>query len=224
MTTAVRIEPSSKRVRAVVDGRCVADSTSPLLVWERPYYPTYYLPSEDVDLAALGPESLRTRSEAELTGHVSVRWSAADHWFEEDEEVFVHPRDPYKRVDILPSSRHVVVEVGGTVVADSRRPTMLFETSLPRRHYLPLLDVRMDLLEPSPTRTSCPYKGEAGYWHVRVGDTVHEDLAWTYPSPVRESAPIAGLVCFYDEKVDVTVDGERAARPETPFSASGGAS
>jgi uncharacterized protein (DUF427 family) len=220
MTTAIRIEPSSKRVRAVVGGRCVADSSSPLLVWERPYYPTYYLPRADVVLDAFDAGAVRTRSEAELADHVSLKWSAADHWFEEDEEVFVHPRDPYKRVDILRSSRHVVVEVDGTVVADSRQPTMLFETSLPRRHYLPLVDVRMDLLEPSATRTYCPYKGEASYWHVRVGDTLHEDLAWSYPYPVRESGPIAGLVCFYDERIDLTVDGERVGRPETPFSGS----
>ena len=219
MTTAIRIEPSMKRVRAVLGGRTVADTSQPLLVWERPYYPTYYLPSADVDVDALGDGNVRTRDEPELAGHVSVKWSAPDHWFEEDEEVFVHPRDPYKRIDILRSSRHVVVTVEGTVVADSRQPTMLFETSLPRRHYLPLVDVRMDLLEPSATRTYCPYKGEASYWNVRIGDVVVPDLAWTYPYPVRESAPIAGLVCFYDEKVDTAVDGVAAGRPHTPFSA-----
>jgi len=113
-----------------------------------------------------------------------------------------------------------VVNVEGTVVAESHRPTMLFETSLPRRHYLPLTDVRMDLLRPSATRTRCPYKGEAVYWSVVLpdGGAVRRDLVWSYPSPVRESTPIAGLLCFYDEHVDVTVDGEPQPRPVTAFS------
>jgi uncharacterized protein (DUF427 family) len=143
---------------------------------------------------------------------------AFDHWFEEDEEVFVHARDPYKRIEILRSTRHVVVEVDGVVVADSHRPTMLFESTSPSRHYLPIIDVRMDLIEPSSTRTQCPYKGEAHYWNVRLGDTIHRDLVWSYATPVRESAPIAGLLCFYDEKLDITIDGTRQTRPTSPFS------
>ncbi len=219
MTTtdsSVRIEPSPKRVRVMHDGRYVADG-SPLLVWEKPYYPTYFFPRAAVDIAAVGDRSY-THTNAALTDHVALRWGAFDHWFEEDEEVFVHARDPYKRIEILRSTRHVVVELDGVVVADSQRPTMLFETTLPRRHYLPMTDVRMDLLEPSPTRTQCPYKGEAQYWHVRIGDSVQPDLVWSYVSPVRESAAITGLLCFYDEKLEITVDGIPQPRPTTPFS------
>ena len=154
----------------------------------------------------------------ELRGRVRLDWDAMDAWFEEDEEMFVHPRDPRTRVQILPSSRHVVVAVDGVVVADSHRPTFLYETHLPRRTYLPKLDVRIDLLTPTDTTSRCPYKGTASYWSVTAGDTVHADMAWSYPTPLPESEGIAGLVAFYDEKVDVTVDGVPQERPRTEFS------
>jgi uncharacterized protein (DUF427 family) len=153
-----------------------------------------------------------------LRDRVRFDWWAMDAWFEEDEEVFVHPRSPYTRVDILRSSRSVRIEVAGVVVAETIRPTFLFETGLPRRTYIPKLDVRMDLLDPTTTATMCPYKGTARYWSVRAGGAVHTDLAWSYDAPFRESAPIAGLVAFYDEHVDVFVEGGRQARPKTPFS------
>jgi uncharacterized protein (DUF427 family) len=132
-----------------------------------------------------------------------------DSWFEEDEEVFVHARDPYKRIDALRSSRHVRVEVDGVVLAESDHPTILFETSLPPRYYLPKVDVRMDLLEPTDTVTRCPYKGQARYWSARIGDRLEQDIAWSYPSPFPESQPVMALVCFYNERVDLIVDGER---------------
>jgi uncharacterized protein (DUF427 family) len=153
-----------------------------------------------------------------LRDRVRFAWGAMDAWFEEDEEVFVHPRSPYTRVDILRSSRSVRIEVAGAVVAETIRSTFLFETGLPRRTYIPKLDVRMDLLDPTPSATMCPYKGTARYWSVRVGGEVHPDLAWSYDAPFRESAPIAGLVAFYDEHVDVFVDGQLQPRPKTPFS------
>lgn len=154
---------------------------------------------------------------ADLGDHVRFAWDAVDHWFEEDEEVFVHPRSPYTRIDVLPSSRHVVVEVDGAVIAETRRPVMLFETGLPARTYIPKDDVRMDLLTPTATETACPYKGVASYWSVTVGETTHPDLVWSYPEPLPESSGIAGLMAFYDEKVDVTVDGRRSERPDSPF-------
>jgi uncharacterized protein (DUF427 family) len=141
-----------------------------------------------------------------------------DAWFEEDEEVYVHPRDPYTRVDILPSSRHVEVVVNGVKVADSHQPRLLFETGLPTRYYLPLVDVRLDLLHPSSSTSRCPYKGTASYWCVEAGDQTVEDLVWIYRTPVQESVRIAGLACFYNEKVDVYVDGELQERPHTKFS------
>jgi uncharacterized protein (DUF427 family) len=236
----VRVEPGLKRVRAYLGGELVVDTSKPLLVWESPYYPSYYLPLEDtrglvqtetvshspsrgdavhytvkaggkeaVDAAWQYPES----PIEEIRSYVRFEWDALDAWFEEDEEVFVHVRSPYTRVEILPSSRHVRVLVDGEVVADSHRPWLLFETGLPVRYYLPKPDVRMDLFEPTDSITRCPYKGEASYWSVRAGGTVHEDLAWSYPRPLPESTRVAGLVAFYNERVDLEVDGVIQERP-----------
>ena len=144
-------------------------------------------------------------------------WAAMDAWFEEDEPVTVHPRDPGVRIDVLASSRHVVVEVDGTRVVDSPRPTVLFETRLPPRFYVPPTDVRLDLLRPSDTVTHCPYKGEATYWSLVLGETVHPDLLWTYRSPLAESQKIAGLVTVYTELVDLRLDGVLQDRPRTHF-------
>ena len=215
--STLRVEPSPKRVRVMLDGRYVADSYTPLLVWEKPYYPTYFFPRSDVDEAIIDSVHSYMRADGGLDDYVALRWHEFDHWFEEDQEVFVHARDPYKRIDILRSSRHVVVSVDGMLVADSKRPTLLFETSLRRRIYVPLTDVRMALLVPSTSRTQCPYKGEAVYWSVQAGKTLHADLVWSYPAPILEAAPIAGLACFYDERVDVTVDGVPQQRPVTSY-------
>ncbi|NUS93573.1 MAG: DUF427 domain-containing protein, partial [Nocardia sp.] len=149
---------------------------------------------------------------------VRLDWDAMDEWFEEDEPIYVHPRSPYSRVDILASSRHIRVELDGVTLADSRSPRILFETGLPARFYLPLTDIRMDLLRPSETRTSCPYKGNAEYWNVQVGDTEQADLVWIYRTPTPESQKIAGLACFYNEKVDIYIDDELQDRPRTAFS------
>jgi uncharacterized protein (DUF427 family) len=138
--------------------------------------------------------------------------------FEEDEEVFVHPHDPYKRIDISHSSRHVEVEVNGVKIADTHRPTLLFETKLPTRYYIPKVDVRMDLLTPTDTVTGCAYKGFAQYWSVNAGREVFKDFAWSYKTPLPENVKIAGLIAFYNEKADFIVDGERQVRPKTKFS------
>lgn len=158
-------------------------------------------------------------SGADFGGYVAFYWAKLDTWYEEDDEVFVHPRDPYHRVDVLHSSRHVQVTVLGEVVADSSRPCMLFETGLPTRYYLPKQDVRMDLLLPSDTTSQCPYKGIASYWSVRVGDTIAKDMAWTYRFPIPECPKIENLVCFFDERVDsVVVDEVEVDVPATPWS------
>ncbi len=216
----MRKEVSQKRVRVYAGGQLVADSKSPVLVWEVPYYPTYYLPSADV-LATVTPAGDVVAGDVTVPGAarrdgdlVRLEFSAMDEWLEEDEPIYVHPRDPYKRVDILASSRHVEVRIDGETVASSRQPRILFETSLPPRYYLPLSDVRMDVLRPSSTTTSCPYKGTASYWSV--GD--HTDVVWIYRTPLPESQKIAGLACFYNEKVDLIIDGEPQERPQTPFS------
>jgi len=242
----IKVEPSRKRVRAFLAGRAVVDTIAPVLVWEKPYYPTYYLPLGDVraKLEANG-ESSHSPSRGDATvydvvidGHtakaaalryadspieelrdlVRLDWAAMDEWFEEDEPVYIHPRDPYSRVDILASTRHIVVEVDGVRVADSHAPRILFETGLPARYYVPLTDVRTDLLRPSNTSTGCPYKGWASYWNIAIGDVEHEDLVWCYRAPFPESQKIAGLACFYNEKLDIYIDGELQERPKTPFS------
>ena len=149
---------------------------------------------------------------------VAFYWDRVDAWYEEDEEVYVHPRDPYHRVDTVESSRHVVVSVDGVTVAQSHRPRLLFETGLPTRYYLPKLDVRMDLLEPTALHTRCPYKGIASYWSIRVHGKTYADLVWGYPAPLVEQAKLTDLVCFYNEKVDIDVDGVRQERPVTGWS------
>jgi len=154
----------------------------------------------------------------DIAGLVAFYWNKVDAWFEEDEQVFVHPRDPYHRVDILESARHVEVWLDGVKLADSHRPRVLFETGLPPRYYLPKLDVRTDLLRPTASHTACPYKGTASYWSVEANGTVFDDLVWGYPTTIVEASKIANLLCFYNEKVDLVVDGERQERPSTPWS------
>jgi uncharacterized protein (DUF427 family) len=154
----------------------------------------------------------------DIKGYLAFYWRKLDHWYEEDDEVFVHVRDPYHRVDVLNSSRNVRVERDGVVLAESDRPRFLFETSLPTRTYLPLADVNQDLLEASDTTTQCPYKRVASYYSIRVGDELVPDLAWTYRYPIPELPKVEGLVAFYDEHVDVYVDGVLQTRPETPWS------
>jgi uncharacterized protein (DUF427 family) len=210
----MRIEPGAKRVRAYLDGEAVADTIRPTLVWEIPHYPTYYFPRDDVRPELRGEDP----PAGELRGLVRLDWHAMDAWFEEDEQVFTHPRDPYTRVDVLASSRHVRVEVDGDTVAESASPRMLFETGLPVRYYLPKTHVRMDLLTPTDTVSHCPYKGRAEWWSVRAGGRDRKDLAWSYRAPFPESQKIAGLIAFYNERVDIHVDGERQERPRTKFS------
>jgi uncharacterized protein (DUF427 family) len=243
----VRIEQGGKRIRTYLGGELVADTTRPLLVWEKPYYPVYYFPESDVHLDLLTPTGETRRSPSrgdatlytvataaskaegaayrhldspveELRDHVAFSWDAMGSWFEEDEEVYVHARDPHTRVDVLASSRHVEVVIDGVKVADSRSGRFLYETGLPARYYLPKTDVRMDLLEPTDLRTECPYKGVASYYDVVIGEERHENVVWWYPFPAKESSGIAGLVSFYNEKVDIYIDGELEIRPRTMFS------
>jgi uncharacterized protein (DUF427 family) len=131
----------------------------------------------------------------------------------------VHPRSPYSRVDALRSTRTVRVELEGIVLAQSSSPVLVFETGLPTRYYLNRTEVDFAHLEPSPTQTACPYKGQTtGYWSVRAGDQLHPDLAWCYDFPTRQLLPIAGLIAFYNEKLDIVVDGQPQPRPVTHFS------
>ena len=155
--------------------------------------------------------------DGDLAGHAVLDFGAFG-WLEEDEPVIGHPRDPYHRVDVRLSSRLVRVEAGGEVLAESRRPRLAFETNLPVRFYLPREDVRVGRLAPSPTRTYCPYKGQASYWSVDGGDETLRDIAWTYREPLPDSMEIAGMVAFFDERVDIIVDGHKRERPRTFWS------
>jgi uncharacterized protein (DUF427 family) len=238
--------PVPRRIRAVLNGRVVLDTTSALYVWEWPHYPQYYIPIADVDPAVLVDErheqklsrgtanryglhvgdvarsaALRVYGDDALdgvAGRARFEWDALDAWYEEDERVFVHPRDPYTRVDALRSTRHVRVELDGVVLADSASPVLVFETGLPTRYYFDRTQVNFSALEPSDTVTACPYKGvTSAYWSIRAGGTLHPDLAWAYDFPTRQLLPITGLVAFYNEQVDILVDGVRLPRARTHF-------
>jgi uncharacterized protein (DUF427 family) len=246
------VAPVPRRVRAYLGAEKVLDTTRALYVWEWPHYPQYYIPLADVRSDLLVPEGhsqqtgrglvelhglqageahrpraarLVTKATVDgLDGMVRFEWAALDAWFEEDEQVFVHPRDPYTRVDALRSDREVRIELDGVVLADSRSPVMVFETGLPTRYYVNRTDVRFEHLVPSGTVTACPYKGTtSAYWSVQAGGPdnkgpVHKDLAWAYDFPTRQLLPIAGLVAFYNEKVDTFLDGDLLDRPHTHFS------
>ncbi len=242
------IEPSARWVRVRAGTVTVADSKRTLLLREYGpgRLPTYYFPQADVRMDLLEPpadagnaegmvywdvkagdfEALKAAwmpvqpspERAALAGHITFAWGKGLQWFEEEEEVFVHARDPHKRVDVMPSSRHVQVVFDGQTLAETRRPTLLFETSLPTRYYIPPEDVRMDMLEPSHFKTRCPYKGQASYWSARVGDTLKKNIVWSYPDPIPENPKIKGLLCFFNERVDLYVDGELQERPVTPWS------
>lgn len=240
-----RVEPAPRRVRGYLGHELVFDTTAARYVWELPYYPAYYIPLADVrteflldedhpQRVQLGPSRLHSLAGAGRThrsaarvfdagdgpvaGTVRFEWDPL-RWFEEDEPIYGHPRNPYSRVDALRSHRHVRVELDGIVLADTGSPVLLFETGLPTRYYIDPTDVAFEHLEPSPTQTLCPYKGvTSGYWSVRVGDTTHPDLAWTYHYPLPAVGQIAGLVAFYNEKLDISVDGAALSRPRTQFS------
>jgi uncharacterized protein (DUF427 family) len=234
------VEPTGRRIRVRLGGRLVADSTRALLLiqYGPGGLPTYYVPLDDVaadalvdeargddgrvtwDVVAGSTRSLRaawTHAHPKLAGHVTFSWRQLE-WYEEDEPVFVHARDPYKRIDALRSSRHVEIRVGGETVARSVRPVLLFETSLPTRYYLPFADVRTACLEASDRVSTCPFKGRARYWSVRAGGLLVPDVAWSYPEPVAEQPAIRDLVCFFTERVDLVLDGVPQPRTVSPWS------
>jgi uncharacterized protein (DUF427 family) len=234
-----RWESANRRVRAEVRGVVIADSLAPVLIWLRRYPTNYAVPREHVRMdllreavceddcqwfdAELEGEVIERigwvpQGVPELASHIVLDWTAVDRWLEEDEVVLGHPRDPYTRCDPIHSTRHVQVRIDGTLVADSTRSVMLFETGLPTRYYLPADDVRVDLLEPSTHTSFCPYKGRASYHSVRVGEKVSENIVWYYREPFDEVSKIRDLLAFYDEQVEVTIDGVVQPQPASPWS------
>ncbi|MDQ6820753.1 MAG: DUF427 domain-containing protein [Actinomycetota bacterium] len=247
ITTVDHVEPVPRRIRAALVGQIVLDTTRALYLWEWPHYPQYHIPADDVDPDALVDEQRTHRlsrgavasvglragevhragagrryleSTVEgLTGTIRFDWDALDAWYEEDERVFVHPRSPYVRVDALRSTRRVRVQCDGVVLAESGSPVMVFETGLPTRYYMDRSALDFAHLRPSETATACPYKGRTTvYWSAEIGERLYTDLAWSYDFPTRQLLPIAGLVSFYNEKVDVFIDGDEQPRPQTHFS------
>ncbi|MFJ4219475.1 DUF427 domain-containing protein [Curtobacterium luteum] len=235
-------EPSSRWVRAVVDGVTIVDTRAPILVWEG----GQKVPEYGIPLADVRTDLLRAAEDAPAPGrswrpvrparrwyhltlpgrtiqHVGWAWDddgladwlgvtwtpgVLDAWYEEDERVITHPRDPHNRVDALPSSRHDVVRDGDLVLADSTRPVAVYETGLPTRWYVPREDVRFDRLVPTDTVSECPYKGHAtAYWGRRREDGRVEDVAWSYPDPFPAVGAVRDLVAFWGERVEVEVDG-----------------
>jgi uncharacterized protein (DUF427 family) len=240
-----RIEPAPRRVRGYFDNTLVFDTTRARYVWEVPYYPQYYIPLSDVRMEhlldedhpqrlQLGPSRLysltaggRTQKGSArvydsdgggpVAGYARFEWEMLD-WFEEDEQIIGHPRNPYVRVDALRSHRHVKVEIDGVVLAETHSPVLLFETGLPTRFYFDRTDVSFGHLHDSDTQSVCPYKGiTSGYWSARAGDALHPDIAWTCGYPTIQVAQIAGLVAFYNEKLDIFLDGHELPRPPTHF-------
>jgi uncharacterized protein (DUF427 family) len=236
LAAGLRHEPVEKRVRA----GGVVDSTRALLVWEpRRVTPLYAVPEADIAAPVVPggetvpppdgllhpgipfaahsapgePVTVDGRpgfrlADPDLAGYVLLAFDAFDDWREEDEPIRGHPRDPFSRIDVRVTSRRVRIEKGGDVLAESGRARLLFETLIPVRFYLPREDVRVPLVA-SDRRSYCPYKGEASYWSAGG----HTDIAWSYEAPLPDLPMIAGLIAFWDERVDVFVDGQRRDAP-----------
>jgi uncharacterized protein (DUF427 family) len=193
------IEPFRRRVRATKEGRTIVDSERVLLVHRPGGPPAYAFPVGDVDGVA-------AEAEPDAPGYVRVAWDAADAWFEEEEQVFGHTRNPYHRVDCLRSGRRLVVEAAGVTLVDTASTLAVYETALEPRLYVDPGLVRTDLLEASTTHTYCPYKGTASYWHARIGEEVLIDVAWSYEDPLPESLPLARFLSFDQARVSVRHD------------------
>jgi uncharacterized protein (DUF427 family) len=228
-------EPWPRRMRAKLGGLTLLDSNRGVMLHETGTFPALYFPLGDLRQDVLesdyeehpGKWSLRldgrrfegciTSSPIDdgrelLPGHVTLDFDVPERWFEEDDPIYAHIRDPYHRVDVRSSSRLVEVRFAGEVIAESNRPKLLFETSNPIRYYLPFDDVRIDLLELSETVSECPYKGDGQHWHLKVGEEEVSDAGWSLPHPLPEGIAATEHICFYPEKVELRVDGERVVK------------
>ena len=241
------LQPLEYRLRAVFEQEVVVDTLRPFLLHQSGKLPVYYVARADLRLELLEPgrredDEIGTREwfalrvgervapdaawsyvqtpddAAFVRDLVALKWNAVDEWFCEDEQLFGHPRDPFSRIDVYRTTRHVRVSLDGVVLADTRQALVLHETGLPPRWYIPPEDVRTDLLEPSSLRTRCAYKGSASYWSARVGDRLVDDVVWSYPEPQHDAERVRDLLCFFNERVDLDVEGERLERPQTQWS------
>jgi uncharacterized protein (DUF427 family) len=197
----VYVEPFPRRVRGLLGGRTVVDSERACLVHRPGLPPTYAIPAGDVDAGAVA-----AAPEEHAPGCVAVAWDAVDAWYEEEERVHGHPRNPYHRVDCVRTARRLRVEVGGVTLVDTPDTIGVYETALAPRLYVARDAVRTDLLTPSPTTSYCPYKGTASWWSATVGGVTVADVAWSYEDPLSESLPIRGLLSFDDAVVTVEAD------------------
>lgn len=238
---AIFLDVIPRRVRGFKDGDLVVDSRRVHMLHESRILPVWYFPIEDVRMELLRETGHSTHCPYKgdtryfaigtvekaawnypepiegmeaLRDLVAFHFDSLDEWLEEDEPVIGHPRDPYHRIDVNRSSRHVKVTLDGETLAESDAPVALFETGLPTRWYLPREDVNMELLEPSDTRTTCAYKGHA----ATLSSSGQDDVAWTYTEPDPQVEPIRDRIAFYNEFVDIELDGEPQERPATPFS------
>lgn len=224
-----KLEKTNRRVRGLFDKVYVFDTLEASHVWEHPYYPHFYIPTEAIKRGLLTKNESVDKEESAflatlkgtnrttdrvisfekgpLAGLVRFEFEALDQWFEEDMPIYKHPKDPYKRIEILPSSRTVTAKVDGVTIAESSSNMFLHETMLRTRHYMPKTAARWEYLTESETTSVCPYKGMANYYNVVVSGNEYKDLVWWYKTPTAESAPIAGHMCFYNEKVDIYIDG-----------------
>jgi uncharacterized protein (DUF427 family) len=234
------VEELPRWVRGRLAGETVVNSKRPRLVHEHARLPVFHFEEQDVRMDLLRPtgrtEEDEVKGERELlnlelngkaaedaawrysdgplAGLVAFRWDAMDQWLEEEDELHGHPQDPYSRIDVRNTSRHVRVSLDGEVLAETTRGKVLYEAGLPPRWYFPEEDVRMELLEPSDKQTTCAYKGFASYWSV--GD--EEDLVWTYREPLHDAVPVKDMLCFFSERVQLEIDGELQERPRTQWS------
>ena len=192
------VEPFRRRVRATKDGRTVIDTERALLLHRPGQPPTLAFPTDDVD-------GLSTDDAIDAPGYVIVPSDAVDAWYEEDEEFFGHPRNPYHRIDCLRSHRPLRVEVDGIILVDTTETMVVYETALDPRLYVDPSLVRVELT-PSQLHTYCPYKGTATYWNAVVNGVVLPDVAWSYEDALPESMPLQHLVSFDDQRVSVLHD------------------
>ena len=178
-------------------------------------------PGTVVDLAVGDRVMVRAgfvSGDPDLDGLVVLDFASFDRWLAEDEELVGHPHDPFKRIDVLRSQRHVEVSLDGTALADTDDALVLLETHLPPRYYLPPGDVDLSRLTPSDTRSTCAYKGHASYLSTTDGQAAGRDIAWTYPEPLDDALRVRDHIAFWNERTDIHLDGELQSRPVTPWS------